>query len=182
MTDTREQILSLAEALIRTKGYHGFSYRDIAAPLSIKNAAVHYYFPSKADLGVAIIKQTRKRLDEQIMRWAGLSPREKLKAFIDIYKESLSQNKVCFMGALGPSYDALPDSMKSELAIAGDRIRLRLREILAEGQAIGQLNFVETVAEKADMIITSLLSALVLSKVTDDDVLQSVSNAIIKTV
>ena len=48
MSITREKILELGENLIRTKGYNAFSYQDISSKLGIKNAAVHYYFPTKS--------------------------------------------------------------------------------------------------------------------------------------
>ena len=45
--DTREQIVDTALQLLMQRGVNGFSYRDISEPLGIKNAAVHYHFPSK---------------------------------------------------------------------------------------------------------------------------------------
>lgn len=51
MSGTRERILELGEELILTKGYNGFSYQDISTALGIKNAAIHYYFASKENLG-----------------------------------------------------------------------------------------------------------------------------------
>ena len=46
--ETKDKIRNLAEELIRTKGYNAFSYADLSAPLQIKNAAIHYHFPSNA--------------------------------------------------------------------------------------------------------------------------------------
>jgi len=56
-TDTRTQILDIAEQLARQRGFSGFSYRDISQPLGIRNAAVHYHFPTKADLGIALLER-----------------------------------------------------------------------------------------------------------------------------
>ncbi|MDR3047168.1 MAG: TetR/AcrR family transcriptional regulator, partial [Bacteroidales bacterium] len=52
MNDTRSEIISIANELIKSIGYNAFSYADISKKLNIKNAAIHYYFPAKADLGV----------------------------------------------------------------------------------------------------------------------------------
>ena len=52
MNDTRSEIIRLGSELIRSIGYNSFSYADISKALNIKNAAIHYYFPSKSDLGV----------------------------------------------------------------------------------------------------------------------------------
>ena len=57
MSNTRSEIIRLAGELIRTVGYNSFSYADISKKLDIKNAAIHYYVPSKADLGVEILEE-----------------------------------------------------------------------------------------------------------------------------
>ena len=53
----RTQILDVAERLAQTRGFNGFSYADIAAELGITKASLHYHFPSKADLGRALIER-----------------------------------------------------------------------------------------------------------------------------
>jgi len=49
-TDTKTAILERAMALLQSKGYDGFSYKDISGPMGVKNAAIHYHYPSKTDL------------------------------------------------------------------------------------------------------------------------------------
>ncbi len=73
MSDTRETIIALADQLIRTKGFNAFSYADISAPLDIKNAAIHYHFPNKADLGIAVIEQEIAKLNDCIQQWENSS-------------------------------------------------------------------------------------------------------------
>ena len=53
ISDTRAQIMDRAGHLLMSRGFNGFSYRDISSFLGIKNAAVHYHFRSKADLALA---------------------------------------------------------------------------------------------------------------------------------
>src|SRR5690606_22091844 len=40
---TREQLVCHAQALIRQRGYNGFSYRDLAEHVGVKTASIHYY-------------------------------------------------------------------------------------------------------------------------------------------
>ena len=54
--NTRECIIQTAHRLLLQRGINGFSYRDIAEPLGVKNAAIHYHFPSKMDLIKALIE------------------------------------------------------------------------------------------------------------------------------
>ena len=66
MNDTRSEIIRLGSELIRSIGYNSFSYADISKALNIKNAAIHYYFPSKSDLGVEIIRKNLNAFNELI--------------------------------------------------------------------------------------------------------------------
>src|SRR2546425_1165151 len=53
--DTAQRILDVAERLVQTQGFNGFSYADIAAELGITKASLHYHFATKAALGSALI-------------------------------------------------------------------------------------------------------------------------------
>ena len=50
-TGTAERILDVAEALVQSRGFNGFSYADVAEELQITKAGLHYHFPGKAELG-----------------------------------------------------------------------------------------------------------------------------------
>ena len=52
-TDTPQRILDVAERLVQTRGFNGFSYADIADALKVTKASLHYHFRGKADLGAA---------------------------------------------------------------------------------------------------------------------------------
>src|SRR5207237_1018106 len=53
--DTAQRILDVAERLVQTQGFNGFSYADISAELDITKASLHYHFATKAALGSALI-------------------------------------------------------------------------------------------------------------------------------
>lgn len=54
-SDTAAIILDAAQELAQTRGYNAFSYRDLAERVGIRTASIHYHFPTKADLGVALV-------------------------------------------------------------------------------------------------------------------------------
>src|SRR6188768_3676076 len=58
--DTAQRILDVAERLVQTRGFNGFSYADIAEALDVTKASLHYHFPSKADLGRRLIERYEK--------------------------------------------------------------------------------------------------------------------------
>jgi TetR/AcrR family transcriptional repressor of nem operon len=42
---------------VQARGYNALSFREIAKDVGIKSASIHYYFPTKGDLGVALAKR-----------------------------------------------------------------------------------------------------------------------------
>ena len=59
--NTRDEILKVASHLLQTRGFSAFSYAHIAETLNVKPAAIHYHFPTKTDLGLALIEKFRTR-------------------------------------------------------------------------------------------------------------------------
>mgnify|MGYP000026175873 CR=1 FL=1 len=180
MLDTRTQIIDLAEESIRSKGFNAFSYRDISKVLNIKNAAIHYHFPSKANLGKAVIDRTRERFKEETEAWKVLSPDQRLKNFIGIYEKIEAKNLICFMGSLGTDHITLPREMQESLTESAREIRQWLTNVLKEGKETGVFSFKEGLEERANIIVCSLLSSLILTRVTGDNVVSSVGNGVLK--
>lgn len=53
----KEQLLDIAEGMIRLGGYNSVSFRTLAEMAGIKSASVHYHFPTKEDLGSALAER-----------------------------------------------------------------------------------------------------------------------------
>ena len=182
MSNTRRQILDLAEELIRTRGYHAFSYKDISQKLNMKNAAIHYHFPSKEDLGLAIIQSSIALFEQKEKNWSQLTKREQLLDFIDIYQRSKERRWSCLMGALSSSVEALPESMQNKLSEMAEYILDQLTLTLKQGLQNGEFNFSEEPRAKAELIISSLLSSLLLDRVMQGGVFDSIKKSIIESV
>ncbi|MFB6342019.1 TetR/AcrR family transcriptional regulator [Saccharicrinis sp. FJH62] len=167
MSGTRERIIELGEDLIRTKGYNAFSYQDISSELGIKNAAIHYYFPAKANLGTSIIKTNIQRFEEMVdnMHSRGFDEVQQLNTFIKIYLKSHREKKVCLVGALSPAFDTLNEVTQKELNKMITLILQWLSDILNTGKQKGLFAFDESPENKAAIIFSGLVASLQLSKV-----------------
>ena len=53
-TDTKEQILNVAERQFAEKGYAGTTLRGVIKEAEVNIAAVHYHFGSKEELFIAL--------------------------------------------------------------------------------------------------------------------------------
>ena len=70
---TRDHVLDVAERLAQTRGFNGFSYADIAAELKVTKASLHYHFPTKTDLGCALVQRYGQRFGDALGQISGLS-------------------------------------------------------------------------------------------------------------
>lgn len=163
-TDTRQQILELAEALIRKKGYNSFSYHEIAATLNIRNAAVHYHFPTKEVLGLEVVRENIRRFSFFRERVAGLPAAAQLDEFIKSYTENCAEGKVCLVGAISVEYSGLPANLTEVMRGLTSIISDWLTELLATGRASGAFIFKQEPHQKALMIITNLAAGIQLAR------------------
>jgi TetR/AcrR family transcriptional repressor of nem operon len=115
---TTEKLLDAAEVRMRKGGYNAVSFRDLAIDTEIKSSSVHYHFPRKEDLGVALVKRYRERYFEALAKESSKaeSPKEKLLAFRAVYRKALNKDDaICLCGLLGAESAGLPDALNEEL-------------------------------------------------------------------
>ena len=166
--DTRKLILDTAEELLLTRSFSAFSYSNIATTLGVKNAAIHYHFPSKTDLGVAIIQRYRRRFKRWTEQQEMLSadPWQKMEWYFDLTVRYYSQNqRICPTGVLSAEFLVLPPEMQAETRLFVDDLIAWCTRILREGQQQGYFNFAGVAREKAVNIMAALQGGLQLTRV-----------------
>jgi TetR/AcrR family transcriptional repressor of nem operon len=166
-TDTREKILDRAETLFQERGFNGFSYADISTPLGVKNAAIHYHYPAKADLGAALIQRYRQRFHSYSSHMDakhGDDPVRLLDGYIAIPRSFLDKGDLgCPMGILEAQYPNLPDAMQQETLLLADELRQWLTEILERGHQTGKFSFEGPAKDKALVIAAALQGAMLMA-------------------
>jgi AcrR family transcriptional regulator len=180
MSVTRENILELGESLIRSKGYNAFSYLDISSELGIKNAAIHYYFPLKENLGTSIVKTNVQRFEEMLenMHSHGFNELQQLETFIKIYIKSHREKKLCIMGSLGPDFNTLNESTRAELRRMTEMILSWLTSVLESGKQKKIFIFKEEPKNKGVVLLSGLIGSLQLARILDKSDYKSVYQAI----
>jgi TetR/AcrR family transcriptional repressor of nem operon len=171
-TNTKRAILDLAETLLQDKGFNGFSYAHIASELGVKNAAVHYHFPSKEYLGCAVVQRYRDRFQLWInnARVKDLPPQEKLDWFFDIYANMRADHgKVCIAGALEAEFNTIPDALRVQTQSLTGELLTWLAATLNEGRTAGVFQFNGQPADKAALILSSLQGALQMARALGTD-------------
>ena len=113
-----EEILNIAEEMIQTRGYNGFSFMDISARLGIKKASVQFYFPRKVDLGVQVVIRYGRNFKSllEALDARGTSARNRLEAYAAPFIRMASkEGKVCLAAALSAEFTTLPEEVCAEV-------------------------------------------------------------------
>lgn len=128
-----------AEILVRTKGANGFSYADLATKLNIRKASIHYHFSTKNDLLQNLIERYYDQHMHTLDDLAQLShPLDKLKAFVDVYKQGLKIDALCLCGMLTLDNGALTEQMREKLDLFFQDTEMWLTTLFQEGQSQAQ--------------------------------------------
>jgi TetR/AcrR family transcriptional repressor of nem operon len=163
---TAERILDIAERLVQTRGFNNFSYADIATELGITKASLHYHFPGKGELGLALITRYGERFSVELRRIDHDLPdaRAKLEAYADLYAGVLREERMCMCGILAAEYPTLPDAMRGAVIRFFDTNRVWLEGVLTEGKKDQSLAINGSIDDIAQTIISTLEGAMLVAR------------------
>ena len=169
---TRDLILDAAEHLIQTRGYNGFSYQDIADRVGIRKASIHFHFPSKTDLGEAVIDRYAGRfsdgLDAMIAR-EDVSARALYDYYCQPYLQFAAEpDMVCLSGALAGEMPSLPPAMQGKVERFFTSHQAWLARILERGAKSGELRGDQPAEKTARMIFGAMQGGLLVKRATGD--------------
>lgn len=165
--DTREEILLAAEELLLRRGFNGFSYQHIAVRLSIRNAAIHYHFPTKENLGVVLVRRYRLRF----LAWTDEAAQccnsfDRLLAYLQTYADHLDGAwHICPVGIFGAEFDAIPDLMQREAQMLMRDVFEWMVNTLQVGRREGSVAFVGDPRDKAMELAAALQGALQFARI-----------------
>jgi len=113
---TAERLMDLAERRMREAGYHGFSFRDLAAEIGIKSASVHHHFPTKAEMVIAIMHRHNERFAELVTPKVGETPADVVQAYRNAFRRSLTEKGgMCLNGLFGAESGGLPPELLTQV-------------------------------------------------------------------
>ncbi len=169
-TGTPQRILDVAERLVQTRGFNGFSYANVASELSVTNASLHYHFPTKAELGEALIARYTERFMAELERIEAGVPDApgRLAAYADLYSDVLRGERMCLCGILAAEYQTLPTLMCAAVIRFFDENEVWLERVLIGGRAEGSLSFDGEPREIARSILSALEGAMLIARPYDD--------------
>lgn len=173
---TLEQILDAASHLVQTRGYHAFSYADISEEVGIRKASIHYYFPSKTDLGKALVSRYRKDFGRKVEMIAhqthGVD--QQLQRYAQVFRDILrgagphDTGRICLCGVLAAEWQGLPEAVREEVQAFFSENEAWLTGIMEAGCATGALHFQGPVSVQAATFLAGLEGAMLSARARQD--------------
>jgi TetR/AcrR family transcriptional repressor of nem operon len=181
ISDTRDQIMDKAAELLTQRGFNGFSYRDISTHLGVKNAAIHYHFPSKADLAMALVgeyQQTLRNQTSAFLAYGGPATPQMEGLFMFTESQYCMGRCICPFGALSVDFDDLPEEVKGATEkFMSDSVKW-LSRVLEVGKEQDEFKFEGDATQKAIGIIATLQGARQMARIQGDVTLSDVIHQI----
>jgi TetR/AcrR family transcriptional regulator, transcriptional repressor for nem operon len=164
--DTRQTLLEHASVLIRTRGYSGFSYADLAGQVGIRKASIHHHFPSKEDLGLALVDQYIEQFGQALAEISRrkLPPFNALEAYANIYRTSLDQGWACLCGMLASEVEVVPASVALDVRRFMAQSQQWLTELISAGVGEGKLALGDAPTARAATFLSICQGALLVSR------------------
>lgn len=166
-TSKRDEILDVSEALIRSVGFNGFSTRDVADAVGIKAASVHYHFPVKADIGVAVTERYTLRFLQELGDPGGFDGDAKkvIVRYVTMFRRALVRDgKLCLCAVLGAEIGSLPTNVGWSARVFFEKNIEWLKSALTAAR-IGEAK----AKTYAIHILASLEGGMIVSKTLGDD-------------
>jgi TetR/AcrR family transcriptional repressor of nem operon len=169
---TREQVLQHACALMRERGFRATSIGDLLARAGVQKGSFYYYFPSKEDLGHAVldrwIADLRLRMIDFLVSPAGPGPLSRVGAALDAFLSDQAQNGCrggCALGNLALELADVHEGFRSRLAGAFRELAGAFTSVLEKARAEGALRPDADPQLLGDFLVAAIEGGILLAKV-----------------
>jgi TetR/AcrR family transcriptional repressor of nem operon len=167
----RDSILEAGLKVMVRKGYAGAGVRDIVAEAPAPQGSFTNHFRSKEEFAREVLDlyfARLKRLVAEALDDGGLSPRERLRRYLDIITRRLAGDEFsrgCLIGDFSLEAAAQSETLRARLGEIFAEWRAPFAACIAEGQAIGEIDGAFAPAELAEFLLSSWEGAILRMKV-----------------
>lgn len=162
--NTKEKIINTAAEMLSDNGFNAFSFHDISREIGIKTSSIHYYFPTKSDLIIEVIRYSQRIQTALFASIADKTPSEKLVVLIDFYVDLARKGQMCPIVSISSDMKDIDPNIKDEVSKFYDFLADWLTSLLADG--IHKKHFVcaQRPANKAIELLNILAMLPILSR------------------
>ncbi|MGI4854040.1 MAG: TetR/AcrR family transcriptional regulator [Janthinobacterium lividum] len=135
----REDILAAGRRTAQAHGYAGLNFRELAKEVGVKAASIYYYFPSKAELAVAVAERYWRDSEvflEDLLKNSS-NPEAALQRYPETFRWALeSDNRMCLCSFMSAEFHDLPEPVRREVQVFADVNITWLSNVLALGKVV----------------------------------------------
>jgi len=167
----KDKILDYAQFLVQTRGYNAMSYRDLAGEVGIKTSSIHYYFPAKEDLAVALLDRYRAAFKGAlaVIDAETTDPKLKFKRFVDLFVETVCAGKICLGGMFASDLTTLTEATQDQVRAFFNESEEWLANLLKGGRDAGKFTFEGSPRVEAETIFSMLEGAMIAARLFNDE-------------
>jgi TetR/AcrR family transcriptional regulator, transcriptional repressor for nem operon len=169
--DTKVALLNSAENAVRARGYDGFSYADLAVEVGIRKASIHYHFPTKADLALALIARYSENFFAKLNQITELHSTggARLAACVSAYRDAIDGGKkLCLCVAFCIGRDGLSPETVAKLDIFHLTVTDWLSKVFAAGKADNSITAVVDHDAEAHACLAQMEGAQLIARAAKD--------------
>jgi TetR/AcrR family transcriptional regulator, transcriptional repressor for nem operon len=169
-TETIDNILEIGTDLILKNGYNNVGLNRILQEANIPKGSFYYYFKSKEDFGLQVIRYYSKNSLEFLNSYlsdTGKNPKERIISFFadmqNIYK-SKDYKEGCLLGNCSLELSDLSESFSYSVANELNKWQVSFEKCIQEGQKSGAIKTDESAEDMSDFILTTWEGSLLRMK------------------
>ena len=169
MTNTRNQLLDVAQTLIVKHGLNAMSFQHLSDAVGIRKASVHYHFAGKAEMLHALLDRFLEQFAIQIQQvvTAKATGHSRLRRYCQLFVGTLQcsdEDEGCLCGILLAEWSSL-DNLARQRLEEFIRINTRaLQQILNDGVADGTLSPLAAERSVGDLVLAALEGGLLIAR------------------
>ena len=169
--DTGRRALDIAERLVQTRGFNGFSYADLSEELGIRKASIHHHFPTKAELGRRLMRRYRDRFLEVLAAIERDDPDAptRLRRYAQLYANVLKdEDRMCLCGMLAADFKTLPSPLRAAVQDFFDANERWITRVLEAGKKAREIQVEGPAASEARLLVSGLEGAMLVARTYGD--------------
>lgn len=182
MASTKETIVLLGDEFIRKNGYNAFSYADISKQLNVKNAAIHYHYPTKTDLADAVVDWHTDSFNRFSNKASTKNEADQLKMFLNFYASIQVSGKLCVIGSFATDWNSMEDTVQGKVTEFTENVLSWITKTLDNGKQKNLLTFSAPARIEALKILTNMCAGTQLARITGSEDFTDIKNSILEQI
>jgi AcrR family transcriptional regulator len=127
--------------------------------LDLRNAAIHYHFHTKNDLGRAVVEAEMERI-RQYRSQHHLTGEEQLKSLVTVFYRSSRNSRLCLMAALMRDFTTFEPALQLDVQDLCGMIHEWVSSSLADARAKGAVRFQGQPEDRALLVLATISMSL----------------------